>query len=221
MITVNVNETKWRIPERFTISEWIAIQKWDVTNESHWCYVINEISGIPVEEFIDAEQDSMQLFMGFVISAVNKRTLKHHIDFNKLNFGQFVDLDCFMALGVEKHIDQILAVLEVDTPWADEALAVIEQYIKWRNTIYKQYKSLFGLEDRDFLEQEPSDDVYDPREVSRGWYQVIVDLAGEDILKMDVVTEEPLQKVLTFLQIKKEKALASANEARKIRNKQR
>ena len=221
MIQVTVNETKWQIPERLTISEWIAIQKWDVTDESQWAYVINDISGIPVEEFTDAPEDSMQLFMGFVISAVNKRTLKHQPDFNSLNFGEFVDLDCYMALGVEKHIFDILGILKVDTPWADESLAVIEQFIKWRNTIYKQYKSLFGLEDKDFSDREASDEVYDPREVSRGWYNVIVDLANEDILKMDDVTVEPLQKVLTFLQIKKEKALASANEARKIRNKQR
>ena len=221
MVTVKVNETKWRIPERVTISEWIDIQKWDVTNETHWPYVINAISGIPAEEFIDAPEDSMQMFMGFVISATNRRTLKHQPDFNSLNFGEFVDLDCYMALGVEKHIEQILEVMKVDTPWADEALAVIEQFIKWRNTIYKQYKSLFGLEDKDFMDHEPSDEAYDPREVSRGWYQVIVDLAGEDVLKMDRIAEEPLQKILTFLQIKKERAQATANEARKIRNKQR
>ena len=221
MVTVKVNETKWRIPERVTISEWIDIQKWDVTKETHWPYGINAISGIPAEEFIDAPEDSMQMFMGFVISATNRRTLKHQPDFNSLNFGEFVDLDCYMALGVEKHIEQILEVMKVDTPWADEALAVIEQFIKWRNTIYKQYKSLFGLEDKDFMDHEPSDEAYDPREVSRGWYQVIVDLAGEDVLKMDSITEEPLQKILTFLQIKKERAQATANEARKIRNKQR
>ena len=52
-------------------------------------------------------------------------------------------------------------------------------------------------------------------------YQVIVDLAGEDVLKMDLVTEEPLHKVLTFLQIKKERAVAAAEQARQIRNKQR
>ena len=221
MITVSVNETKWRIPERVTISEWIDVQKWDVTNETHWPYVIQAISGIPADEFTNAEEDSMQLFMGFVISAVNKRTLNHQPDFNSLNFGEFVDLDCFIALGIEKHIDDILSVLKVDTPWANEALVVIEQFIKWRNTIYKQYKSLFGLEDKDFEEGLPSDEAYDPREVSRGWYQVIVDLAGEDVLKMDLVTEEPLHKVLTFLQIKKERAVAAAEQARQIRNKQR
>jgi len=220
MITVKVNDTKWKIPERITINEWLTLQKWDFANEAHWPWIINSISSIKVSEFDGAQEDSMQLFMGFVISAVNKRTLKYQPDFNELNFGQFVDLDCYISLGVEKHILDILNVLSVDTPWADEALATIEQYIKWRNTIYKQYKTLFGLEDSDF-DAKPSDEPFNPKEVSRGWYNVIVDLANDNLLDIDKVTEEPLQKVLTFLQIKKEKALAAAQEARKITNRQR
>jgi hypothetical protein len=75
MITANVNDIRFKIPERVTIKEWVAIQKWDVTNEAHWPYVVNAISGIPAEEFYGADEDAMQLFMGFIISAVNKRTL--------------------------------------------------------------------------------------------------------------------------------------------------
>jgi hypothetical protein len=155
----------------------------------------------------------MQLFIGFIISAMNLRTLKHQPDFESINFGQFVDLDCFVSLGIEKHIEDILKILDVDTPWANEALASVEQYIKWRTSIYKQYAQLFGIKEGD----EELVDVaeFNPKDVSRGWYQIIVELAGEDILKMDQITEEPLHKVLTFLQIKKEKAIAAAQQARK------
>ena len=222
MIKVNVNNTKWSIPDRITIKEWVALQKWDFTDESHYPYIINEVIQIPLEDLYDAEEDAMQLFMGFMISAINKRTLVHQPDFNKLNFGEFVDLDCYISLGIETHINQVLEVLGVDTPWADEGLATIEQYIKWRTTIFKQYKTLFGLDDNDFEEErEESPEPFNPKEVSRGWYAVIVDLAGEDVLKMDLITEEPLQKILTFLQIKKEKAIKAAMETNKIRNKQR
>ena len=139
-------------------------------------------------------------------------------EYPKLKFGQFVDLDCFLALGVEKNILQILEILEVSTPWADEALAVIDQYVKWRSSIYKQYSDLFGLNQKTGL---PTDDgeMYNPKEVARGWYLVIVDLAKENILNIDDVTEEPLQKTLTFLQIQKEQKIKEAMEARKITNK--
>ena len=216
-VTVNINEKKWVIPTRVTIEEWRDLQQWEFENQAHWPWIVAAISSFDAKEFDGADPDSMQLFIGFLISACNRRTLKVQPDFNQLKFGQFVDLDCFLALGVEKNIVQILEVLGVDTPWADEALAVIDQYVKWRSTIYKQYSQLFGLnEDRSDL---PNDEIYNPKEVARGWYMVIMELADHNILEMDRVTEEPLQKTLTFLQIQKEIKIKEAQEARKITNK--
>ena len=216
-VTVNINKKKWVIPTRVTIEEWKDLQQYEFENQAHWPWIVSAISSFDAKEFDNADPDSMQLFIGFLIAACNKRTLKVQPDFNQLKFGEFVDLDCFLALGVEKNIVQILEVLGVDTPWADEALAVIEQYIKWRGTIYKQYAQLFGLNDkRDGL---PNDDIYNPKEVARGWYMVIMELADNNILHMDRVTEEPLQKTLTFLQIQKEIKIKEAQEARKITNK--
>ena len=216
-VTVNINDKKWEIPTRVTIEEWKDLQQWEFTNQGHWPWIVSAISSFDAKEFDGADPDSMQLFIGFLIAACNKRTLKVQPDFNQLKFGQFVDLDCFLALGVEKNILQILEVLGVDTPWADEALAVIDQYLKWRATIYKQYAQLFGLDNKDGLPND--DDMYDPKEVARGWYMVIMELANHNILKMDEVTEEPLQKTLTFLQIQKELKIKEAMEARKITNK--
>ena len=217
-VTVNINDKKWEIPTRVTIEEWQDLQQWEFENQAHWPWIVSTISSFKAEEFNNADQDSMQLFIGFLISACNKRTLKVQPDFNKLKFGQFVDLDCFLALGVEKNILQILEILEVSTPWADEALAVIDQYVKWRSSIYKQYSDLFGLNQKTGLHTDDGE-MYNPKEVARGWYLVIVDLAKENILNIDDVTEEPLQKTLTFLQIQKEQKIKEAMEARKITNK--
>ena len=216
-VTVNINDKKWEIPTRVTIEEWKDLQQWEFTNQAHWPWIVSTISSFDAKEFDNADPDSMQLFIGFLIAACNKRTLKVQPDFNQLKFGQFVDLDCFLALGVEKNIAQILETLGVDTPWADEALAVIDQYLKWRATIYKQYSQLFGLNNKDGLPND--DEFYDPKEVARGWYMVIMELANNNILRMDDVTEEPLQKTLTFLQIQKELKIKEQQEARKITNK--
>lgn len=212
-IKVNINSTTYQIPERFTIEEWQSLQQWEFENTAHWPWIINTCMHIPAEDFNNADPESMKLFIGFIISAMNLRTLKHQPKLDDIKFGQFVDLDCFVSLGIEKHIYGMLDILEVDTPWANEALAAIEQYIKWRGSIYKQYAQLFDLNDTDSEYVEDQD--FNPKDVARGWYKVIVELAGEDILKMDQITEEPLHKVLTFLQIKKEKALALAQQARK------
>ncbi len=216
-VTVNINDKSWQIPQRVTIDEWKDLQQWEFTNEGHWPWIISTISQFDAKEFTGADPDSMQLFIGFIIAACNRRTLKVQPDFNALKFGEFVDLDCYLALGTEKNITQILEVLGVDTPWADEALAVIDQYIKWRTSIYKQYSQLFGIGEK--KSELPHDEVFNPKEVARGWYMVIMDLADNNILNMDKVTEEPLQKTLTFLQIQKEIKIKEAQEARKITKK--
>lgn len=217
MIKVNINKTKWQLPERLTVDEWAKVQKWSFELPEHWPLIIEDISGISHKEFEGAEEESMQLFIGFLIGAINKRTPSEYPQFSELKFGQFVDLDCFLAIGVEKQIKPILEVLGVTTPWADEALLVIEQYIKWRTVVFKQYKLLFGIDQDQHEAEEPAE--FDPKKVSRGWYDVMVELAGQDILKMDQIAEEPLHKVLTFLQIKKEKAIMLAAQQRKLNKK--
>tara|TARA_R110000787_G_scaffold194587_1_gene306084 strand:+ start:41 stop:697 length:657 start_codon:yes stop_codon:yes gene_type:complete len=212
-IKVRVNEVHMEMPERVTIDEWQMLMQWDVENPLHHPYIISNLMGINLEDLKAAEQASLDLFIGFIVGAINKRTPKEVPEFDKLTFGEFVDLDCYLSLGVEKYINEMMEILGVDTPWADEALQHIEQYIKWRSTIYKQYSQLFGL---DGPKVDKPADEFDPKEVSRGWYNVIVELANDDILKIDQVTAEPLQKTLTFLQIKKEKQIAEAMNLRKM-----
>ena len=217
MVTANVNGHKIRIPERFTIDEWCALQKFDFDAPLQWPQILEHITDISASVYRQADEESLQLFMGFVITAMNARKRVELPDFNKLNFGQFVDLDCYVSIGIDKHIKDMLTILETDTPWAPQALWSIEQFILWRTSVYRRYAQLFGLEDKDFKDFVEEQDEQDPMAVSRGWYNVIVELAGEDLLKMDQITEEPLDKVLTFLQIKKEKQIAAAQEARKLR----
>jgi len=219
-VKVTLNDKQWSIPTRVTITEWQDLQAWQFENEAHWPWIIGSISTYEAQDFNHADPGSMQLFIGFLSAAVNRRTLNHLPDYAGLTFGQFVDLDCYLSLGIEKNIQKVLEILEVNTPWADEGLAIIDQYITWRATIYKQYADLFGLNKRGDL---PNDDaqLYDPKEVSRGWYMVICELAHWDVMRFDSITAEPLHKILTFLQIKKEKETKEAMAARKITNKKR
>jgi len=220
MVTARVNGKAVKIPQRFTVQEWIELQRWDFDAPVQWPHILEQITQIPQETFRNADEESLQLFMGFVISAMNSRQRVELPDFNKLTFGQFVDMDCFIAIGIDKHLESMLEVLEITTPWAPQAIWSLEQYITWRTSIYRRYSTLFGLNDQDFKDYSEEKEDLDPKSVSRGWYNVIVELANNDILKIDRVTEEPVEKVLTYLQVKKEKDIKAAQEARQIRNKQ-
>jgi hypothetical protein len=94
-VTVNIDDKPWAIPTRVTVEEWQSLQQWEVENQAHWPWIIASISSYSAQDFNGAPQDSMQLFIGFIIAATNRRTLKVQPDFNALDFGQFVDLDCF------------------------------------------------------------------------------------------------------------------------------
>ena len=216
MVTVKVNDERIKIPERFRLEEWTKLQQWDFDNPKHWPIIIETVTGLDRNLISDAEEESLILFMGFIISAMNKRQATSMKNLHDLNFGQFIDLDCFISLGIDKYMDKMLEILEVETPWATEALWAIEQFIMFRQSVYRKYKDLFGLEDTDFDADADLEPV-DPMAVSRGWYALIVDLANNDLLRLDRVTEEPLEKTLTFLQLKKEKALKEAQEMRKTK----
>lgn len=218
MIKVTVEDKKYKIPERFTLQQWKEMVSWDFDQPQNWRRIIEAGCGIPQAELRGARADSLQLFIGFIIAHMNQRREYELVDFNKLTFGQFVDLDCYIALGIDKNLEPMLDVLEVKPKWADEALWMIDQYVMWRTTVYRQYKTLFGLNDKDFEDyQAEHGEDWDPMSIPKGWYRIIVELANENILNIDAVTDQPLKKVLNFMALNKEKQLAEAEAIRKQR----
>ena len=83
-------------------------------------------------------------------------------------------------------------------------LSIIEKLSEWRTYIYKQYAKLFGL---DGQSESDESEKPEPMAIARGWYRIIVDLANNDVLKIDEVTEKPLKQILNFMALQKEKAL--------------
>ena len=219
MIKVNVNNKRYTIPERFTLDQWQRMIVWDFDAWNHWRRIVAVACDIPSEDLRFAEEDSLQLFMGFIVGTMNRRTETTLTDFNTLTFGEFVDLDCYIALGMEKNMASMLDTLKCKTQMADEALWVIDQYVMWRTTIYRQYKTLFGLNDKDFekYEEDHEEEARDPMSIPRGWYKVIVELANDNILNIDRITEEPLKKVLNFMALQKDKQAAEAEAIRKTK----
>jgi len=66
---------------------------------------------------------------------------------------------------------------------------------------------------------EDGAEVQDKMHVARSWYRVIVALAGDNLLKIDSVTEEPLKKALNFMAYQKERVLEAEEKQRQQRRK--
>jgi hypothetical protein len=199
---INIADKSYELKERLTIADWQLLVKFDFTNEDHIPHVLSIVMDMPLKFAQLVPLDLQAIAMGFVIELANRRTQISCKNFEKLTFGEFVDLDVYLNVDIADHITDILNILVVDTDWADEALFVVENYAKYRTYVYRQYKALFELDEQDFeAESEP---IVDRMSVARNWYKVIVQLADNDITKLDEVTSYPLKKVLNFMALQKE-----------------
>lgn len=161
--------------------------------------------GAPKSQLLRAKEEALELGVAILVQLCNIRTACKVKPANTLTFGEFIDLDVWLTMGIKEHLGDIAKQL-VDSEWADEALFAVEQYTNYRTHIYRQYAELFGLND------DEGDDELQPGKVdkllaARNWYKIIVDLANDDILKIDDVTDQPLIKVFNFMALRKEKQL--------------
>lgn len=202
-----IDKKSYRFEDRLTIEQWQAVMKYDFTNPFNWPTIINIVTGVPKDLLVKGNQDTLELGAAIIVQMCNARMQTKIKPMDKLTFGEFVDLDSYLAMGTQEWL-KAMAVILVDTQWADEALWAIDQWVNYRLYIFRQYSALFGLEDQDLgTDEESTDRPIQKDAVARNWYKIIVDLAGDDILRLDAVTEEPLIKVLNFLALRKEKQM--------------
>ena len=208
MIKVKLNHRTYKIPERFTIEQWKAVVRLDMEDPKSWPIILAVALNQRVAKFINCDEDSLILGASLVIHEMSKRRVSKHIDFTKISLGEFVDLDIWLIMGVEKHLDDILGVIMTDPiKHIDEALWIVDEYSNFRISTYRSYAGLFGINEKTGQQDEVDPEEWDPRKIAKGWYKVLVDLADNDLLRLDAITEQPLYKALTFMSLRKERLM--------------
>ena len=214
MFKLKVDDVEYAFPERLTVDQWTQILKKDLAQTSTWIGVISKLMGLHPKDLTTMSNNQLQMCMGIIFAKLEERKEAAWVDPSKLSFGQWVDLDVWISKGVGVHAKDILKVLQLHKTelFADEASYVIESYITWRTWIYKQYSELFGLdldEDDNIISDEDSiDGPVDPDQVINGWYSIINGLAGDNLLNIDKVTEQPVLATLNFMSYQKQKTIA-------------
>ena len=208
MAKININKVAYEIPERLTIEQYQKAMAFDWEDVKYYPMIITQLTGAPIKWLKAGGEKPQTLAIALIVHQMNQRTKCNIIDFTNITFGQFIDLDVWISLGVDKHLQDMANILCPDAKWADEAMWAVDEFSKFRMFTFRQYQALFGVRDKDFEEAKEKLDIQpDPMHVARSWYKVIVSLAGEDILKIDSVTDEPLKKALNFMALQKEKVL--------------
>lgn len=203
-----VNKKKYKFSDRLTIEQWQNVMQFDFTNPANWVHIIHIVTGVPKELLIKGSQDTLELGAAIIVQMCNARQETRVTPMDTLTFGQFVDLDSYIAIGTEASLKAMAEILTPDVTHADEALWAVEQWANYRMWVFRQYSALFGLdEEQDEEEEEHEPQGIDKHAVARNWYKIIVDLANDDILKLDQVTDQPLIKTLNFMALRKERQL--------------
>ena len=207
MVKLTLKGRKYKLPERFTVDQWLQLVKFDYLNPHQWNKIMSIAIGVDESLLVDVDKESKILAISLIINTMNARREYKVRDFNTITFGEFIDLDVYMVLGVEKNLKAIVTMLSEGTEWADEAMWLVDQYSLFRVHMYRSYANLFGLNDQTEDDEEDDLESHDPNQIIKGWYKIIVDLANNDILKIDEVTDQPLKKALNFMAYKKERQL--------------
>jgi hypothetical protein len=169
--------------------------------------IVAQLTGAPLKLLMQAKKQAMTLAIAFVVKAMNERQKCKMIDLDAMTFGQFVDLDVYLTGGLDQNFGAIIDIIAPKAKWADEAMWAVDQYADFRTYTYRRYSALFGLNEKQTVD-ELEDDIPKTKDASaRAWYKIIVGLAGGDVLKLDAVTDQPLTKMLNFMALQKEQQL--------------
>jgi len=217
---LNINDQVYEIPERLTISQYQTLLSFDWQDPKWYPMIISQLTSAPIELLSKAPTDALSLGMSLVIAAMNQRTECKMMDLSNITFGQFIDLDVWFSLGLDKHLTEIAEELCPDAYWADEVMSCVDRFAEFRIFTYRQYKVLFGITDPE-LDQAIEEGATPPErmQVARSWYKVIVSLASDNLLQIDSVTSEPLKKTLNFMAYQKERVLEAEEKQRQQRRK--
>lgn len=211
MIKLTIDKKKYGIPNRLTVKQWKQLISYDFSDYFQYSKIIASLIDAPVDKVAQCTEESQILAIGFIINLMNQRKEYVVRDFNEITFGEFVDLDVYIVMGIEKNLDPILEILTPEgmdvTEWMDEALWLVDRYTQFRVFTYRQYSGLFGINSNGDQEMDEDEEDWDPKKVAKGWYKVLIDMSDNDITKIDYVTEQPLKKVLNLMAYRKEKQL--------------
>ncbi|MCP3697259.1 MAG: hypothetical protein GY920_01645, partial [Aliivibrio sp.] len=129
---MNINNEVYKLPQQLTVDQWKELIKWDMLEEANWPRLLNIVTDAPIDLLKEANREALELGIVFIASIMNVRERVKVKDFDQLKFGEFIDLDVYLTIGIEKTIDKVLEILEVDVENAHQAQWLIDELIKWR-----------------------------------------------------------------------------------------
>lgn len=228
MFKLHIGNKEVAFKERLTISEWQEILRFSPEIEENWPRLVSKALNITVSEANEIPQETMTVVMGILISKMNPTSGGVNpmvrgaqlLDFDKMTFGDFVDLEVLIGRDPQQNMSRIASVLysraNTDEWYLEDVWPAFQYYLTWRQELYRRYKALFEIDDV----QEGTVDKENKQDPIHNWYDLIMVLADEKFLNIELVVERPLIEAFNFLAWKKEQAIKQQIElAKRKKNK--
>jgi hypothetical protein len=200
-MVLSIDGREYNLPTDFTIKKWVELQK--LTGDTD--KLISSAMGIPLEFAKLIPEKTKTLAVTLIIATLypswNKNVKPGLISFENITLGQFVDLEIYISRDYRKTMKEIINVLYSidikDNEMFSDYWPGVERYLKWRITLYNNYKNLFGMGGDDDIEIDdlPNNKV----DLAYSWYEHIMVLSDEKFLNIDPVLQRPLIEALNYL----------------------
>lgn len=215
-MTLVIYDKEYKMPDKFTISQFKQLIAFDTRLEMNWNKVIQITFNIPLEIVTQIPDDTKELAISFIaayIMQVRSDYVSNKMNLENLTFGQYIDLDVYYSDGLHHNLEKVINILfNIDEDdYINEYWGGVLYYIKWRQNFIKNYQNLFSIDD----EQEMPTKSEAPNQVARSWYNTAMYLIDDDLLKLESLLNQSVVSVFNFMAYKKQKNLDELSRSRK------
>jgi hypothetical protein len=224
MYTLVIKGKEYKLPEDLTIDQWIEITKYDIGLSFNHKKIVSLSFDIPYEEVDMIPEKTIELLISFIYvmlypehQPLNKEYMGgQYINMQGITLGKFIDMEIYLSQGLNKSIKEIVKTLWGVEPTEEFMISGvwtgIQNFISYRNSLYKNYTNLFGGEEDGYAESEIKQTTTDIKKV---WYDIILTLAEGKFLEIDKVTDKPLVSAFNWLAWNKDRMEKQKEEIKK------
>lgn len=227
-VKFTVGSQEYTMPHYVSLELFERATAWDLNDDKNIVPFVATIFDCPLADVNKLDEEVFGFIAGISIERMTlegrevQEEIEGHrlLNFNELTFGQWVDIDTFMAAGIAQNVVQLASIVYEADPeecaqW-DVRLAgpALIELSKWRKRVYNDHDEFFEIGDGDAKEDSESRDV----NIGYMWYEAIMVLADDNFLNIHQVVERPYKEALNYLTWKKSKVQKQKLEILKRKN---
>lgn len=208
-----IGDETYEVPKALTASVFQSAIAWDLEDIKNHKPFVSAITKCPLQHLSLLDENTFNVILASCATLLPKESdhvnRQHGVyqmkNFDTFTFGDFIDIDIYIADGLIHHVvdliaklygmpDSIAAEVPIDRVWT-----ALISLARWRELVYKEHDEFFELSS-----SRGGDDIESTiNKLQLMWYEAVLALAEHQFLNIQHVVERPYKEALNFLTWKK------------------